>query len=102
MGNSEIARYAFRVQEGLSAYDVQHWLTLEPVENDLSIFARGYLSLRLSQGLTLGQAQALAQYLNNSVSGVSYTSARPEAKMPMLSDVWEPEELTLGIRTKAL
>ena len=75
MRKSEIARYSFIVQEGITAYDSQHWLMLQPLGSELSIFSGGYIALRLSNDVTAEQAQDMARYLNSMVNAISYTSS---------------------------
>ena len=75
MRKTEIARYSFIVQEGITAYDSQHWLLLQPLGSELSIFSKGCLALRLSSDLTAEQARDIAHHLNSTVNAISYTSS---------------------------
>lgn len=75
MRKTEIARYSFTVQEGITAYDSQHWLMLQPLGSELSIFSGGgYIALRLSNDVSVEQAKDMARYLNSMVNAISYTS----------------------------
>jgi len=79
MRKTEIARYSFVVQEGVTAYDSQHWLMLQPLGSELSIFGQGYMALRLSNDVSVEQAHDMARYLNSMINAVSYTSFDPDA-----------------------
>lgn len=77
MSKTEITEYTFTVKEGAPAEagaEAPVWLMCEPRSKELSIVAGGFLSLRLAEGTTLAQAQKVAQYLRDHVTGIGHTS----------------------------
>lgn len=77
MASTETADYKFTVKEDLPPLDggeAPMWLMCEPVTRELSIVGdQGFLSLRLSAGITVDQADEIARYLQARVVGISYT-----------------------------
>ena len=78
MSPTEIADYKFTVKEGepstSGADDAPTWLMCEPISRELSIVGNAaFLSIRLVDGTTVAQAQAIAAYLQQHVEGIGYT-----------------------------
>lgn len=79
MSSTEYADYKFTVKEGepskSGADDAPTWLMCEPMTRELSAVGnRGFLSLRLREGTTVAQAQEIARYLQQHVTGIGHTS----------------------------
>lgn len=77
MSKTEIADYKFTVKEGepsrTGADDAPVWLMCEPMTKELGILGRGFLHLRLRHGTTYAEAQDVARYLQQHVTGIGYT-----------------------------
>ena len=78
MSSTEYADYKFTVKEGepsrSGADDAPTWLMCEPMTKELSAVGnRGFLSLRLREGTTVVEAQKIARYLAEHVTGIGHT-----------------------------
>ena len=67
---SEHARFLFAVKEHT---DGTPFLVPEPLEEDLSILADGVLAFELTPGMSIPEAEVLAQYLNTHVQAIRHT-----------------------------
>lgn len=75
---TEYADYKFTVKEGqpslIDADDAPTWLMCEPRTRELSIVGdRGFLSIHLRPDIRVDEAQAIARYLQERVTGIGYT-----------------------------
>jgi hypothetical protein len=78
MSTTDFADYKFTVKEGQAsrsgADDAPTWLMCEPMTKELPVVGdRGFLSLRILEGTTVAQAQEIARYLQERVTGIGYT-----------------------------
>jgi hypothetical protein len=73
----DYATYKFEVKEGEAsrngANDAPVSLYCQPVDSELSIVGKGFLSLNLKAGTTIEKAQEVARYLESVLKDVSYT-----------------------------
>jgi len=68
---TERASYVFAVKE---FGDGKPWIMLERSGKGLEVVGNGFVGLELREGITLEEAERLAEMLRESVSAVSYTS----------------------------
>ena len=77
MAKHESASYRFTVKEGNPSAsgndDAPLSLMLEPTNSELSFLRSGILSLHLSPGTTIEEAQALAKQLNRAIPSIGFT-----------------------------
>ena len=69
---TEHARMVFRVRELTNG---DFWIYLEPSEENLEVLGKGFLGFDLPDGTTANQAEEIAAFLQENISGVSYTSS---------------------------
>jgi hypothetical protein len=50
------------------------WIELERIDKNLNVLGNGFLGLDLPQGTTSQRALEIAEFLNNNITFVSYTS----------------------------
>jgi hypothetical protein len=73
MANTYRQKYYFTVKE--HGNDTFH-IVLEPAEIELPCLSNGFLGFDLKQGMTMVEAEGLAQILNQQIITISYTDLK--------------------------
>lgn len=78
MAKTEFTEYTFTVKEGHPSEEggeAPTSLMCEPLTKELSFLGNdGFISIRLKEGTSVQEAQEIAKYLKNCVSGISVTT----------------------------
>jgi hypothetical protein len=72
-GKTQRGRYQFRVT---NYADTTPWITADPLEQEdkLDMLRSGFIGFDLTPGTTQEQAERIAEYLNNHIEYITYTS----------------------------